>query len=228
MSQKRTRQLMPILGFAGFFSAMLAICAPVHEGFGYLLPGALFGAALSICFWFSKILNVFWKLLTITAVFSIALPLSAIVGIGVEYFYPSGHEPGKSWSEVSSAALFVGGTIGAFLLFATIFFFANLEISWKRVLLSAIGWSPVGGVLAIVGWNLGPWLGLALWSLKFRLGLTISNDRFEYALAQGRAGTDSLLLVWQMGMGFLLALAFNGQQSATVDDSEHTKSYQQA
>jgi hypothetical protein len=200
---------MLILGFAELFSALLFICAPpIQESVAVLFPGALFGATLSVCLWLSKISHVSWKMLAVTAATSIALPISVLVGFGVEYRSPfaSVHR----FSEVPIAALFAGGTSGAFLVFAAV---SSLLIGsvtpGTRVLFRALYWPPLGGVLAVVGWSLGPWLGMALWSLKHDLNLTLPGDKFEYALAQGRAGIESLLLVWQTGMGLLLGLAVN-------------------
>jgi len=74
-------------------------------------------------------------------------------------------------------------------------------------MLRTLCWSLIGGALAVIGWNLGPWLGAALWSLQYDLNLTSPNDRLEYAVLQGRTGGDSLLVVWQTGMGFVVGIA---------------------
>jgi hypothetical protein len=200
-----------ILGFAEFFAALLAICAlPMSRGTHDLLPGALFGATLSVCLWLSKSVDALWKMLAITAASSATLPIAALVCIGLEYFSPLPIDNiGKGFGDVSNAALFVGGTVGAFLVLTTVLLLLGFVIPWTRVLFKALCWSVVGGVLGIVGWSLGPWLGKTIWSLKDNLRLTAPGDRFEYALAQGRAGIDSLLLVWQTGMGLLIGLAVN-------------------
>jgi hypothetical protein len=221
MSQKITLNSVLLLGFAGFFSALLAICAPpMPEVIRYLLPGTLFGVSLSLCLWSLKILRSFWKTLIILAVSSIVLFCSALAGAGIEYFSPwsSVHDPGKGFSELSATALFVSGTLGAFLFLSTVLLLVRSGIRWTRVLSRALCWSPVGGVLGIVGWSLGPSLGAVLWSLKHSLGLTGSNDRFAYAIAQGGAGIDSLMVVWQTGVGLVIALALAGQQSPTLDE----------
>jgi hypothetical protein len=223
MSQKIAPVLL--LGFAGFFSALLTVCAPpLPEVIRYLLPSTLFGVSLSLCLWSRKILSSFWKTLILAATSSIVLFCSVLACVGIEYFSPwsSVHDPGKGFSQLSATALFVGGTLGAFLLLAAVLFLARSGITWERALLRALYWSPVGGVLGIVGWNLGPSLGAILWTLQHTLGVTGSNDRLEYALAQGRAGTDSLLLVWQTAVGLVVALALSGQQSAALD--AHRKS----
>jgi hypothetical protein len=200
MSQKITPDSVLLLGLAGFFSALLTVCAPpMPEGIPYLLPGTLFGVSLSLCLWSRKILRSFWKTLIIVAASSIALFCSALTCVGIEYFSPlsSVHDPGKRFSEFSATALLVGGTLGEFLFLATVLLLVGSGIPWTRVLFRALFWSPVGGVLGIVGWNLGPSLGAVVWKLQHTLAIVGSNDRLEYALAQGRTGIDSLLLVWQ-------------------------------
>ena len=67
-----------------------------------------------------------------------------------------------------------------------------------------------------------PWLGLALWWMQHSLNLTLPGDRFEDALVQGRAGGDSLLLVWQMGMGLFLGFALDGEQLAEQREKTET------
>jgi hypothetical protein len=209
MSQKTTLDSVLLLGFAGFFSALLTVCAPpMPQGIRDLLPGTLFGVSLSLCLWGRNMLRSVWKTLIIVAGSSIVLFCSALAGAGIEYFSPWSpiRDPGKGFSELSAAALFVGGTIGAFLLLTTVLLLVGSRIPLARVLFRALCWSPVGGLLGVVGWNLGPSLGAVLWSLQHTLGLSGSNDGLDAALAQGRAGVDSLLLVWQTGMGLLIGL----------------------
>lgn len=139
----------------------------------------------------------------VTASTSVALPISVLVGFGVEYYSPFATV--HKWSEIPIEALFVGGTSGPFLVFAAVLWLVSSGTPGTQVLLRALYWSPLGGVLAAVGWNVGPWLGMALWSLRHGLNLTLPGDRFEDALAQGRSGIESMLLVWQTGMGLYLA-----------------------
>ena len=123
MSQKITLDSVLLLGFAGFLSALLAVCAPpLPEVIRDLLPGTLFGLNLSVCLWLRKILRSFWKTLIIVAASSIALYCSALAGAGIEYFspWPSAPEAGKGFSNLSATALFVGGTLGVFLFLATV------------------------------------------------------------------------------------------------------------
>jgi hypothetical protein len=209
MSQKITVNSVLLLGLAGFFSALLTVCAPpLPEVIRYLLPGTLFGVSLSLCLWSRKILRSFWKTLIIVAASSIALFCSVLAGAGMEYFslWAPVPDPAKGFSQLSATALLVGGTLGAFMFLATVLLLVRSAIPWTRVLFDALGWSPVGGVLGMAGWNLGPWLGAVLWTLQNTLGLTRSHDIFADAIRRGDAGMNSLMLVWQTGMGLLIGL----------------------
>jgi lipid-binding SYLF domain-containing protein len=63
---------------------------------------------------------------------------------------------------------------------------------------------------------------MALWWMQHSLNLTLPGDRFEYAFVQGRAGGDSLLLVWQTGMGLFLGFALDGEQFAEQREKTET------
>jgi hypothetical protein len=217
----RRLSLATVLGFAGFISAQLSICAPsvLHKPVDILI-GTLFGAALSVCLWFLNVVRPLWKLLVITAASSIILPIAALIGAYLEYFSPWPlHTPGTPLANTSNAALFVAGVSGAFFLLAVLFLLVSSEQPARKVLFKALCWAPVGGALGVVGWNLGPWLGTALWSLQYHLNLTSPNDKLEYAVRQGRTGVDSLLVVWQMGMGFLLGITLRELRIPTLKSS---------
>ena len=96
------------------------------------------------------------------------------------------HAIGKGPNDISNTALFVGGTVGAFLICIVVLPLVRPGPRWARILDETLLRSLVGGVLSIVGWNLGPWPGLALWWMQHSLNLTLPGDRFEYAFVQGR------------------------------------------
>ena len=204
MGRKPGRSLIVVFGVAGFVSALLVISARLTNILGYFVPGALLGAALSACLWFCGAIRPLWKLLFITAVSAISLPISGLIGAYLEYFSPFPlHTVGTGFANVSNTSLFAGGAVGAFLLLTAVFT-AGSEEPMAKVLFRALCWSLAGGVLAVVGWHLGPWLGAALW---YDVSPTLPNDTLETAALQGRTGIDSLLLVWQTGMGFVLGIA---------------------
>jgi hypothetical protein len=72
----------------------------------------------------------------------------------------------------STEALFSGGLTGAFVVLSAMSLLSRSDITLLRRVLKALFWSPVGGVLSVVGWMLGPSLGMLVWSLIHHLGFT--------------------------------------------------------
>lgn len=98
--------------------------------------------------------------------------------------------------------------LGAFLVLGAVSLLKS-EIGWRRRAFNCLCWAPVGGVLGIVGWALGPTLGMALWSVAHTMGFTPPDETFQNA----RGDTShmySLWVVWQTGVGFLLGLVLHG------------------
>lgn len=224
MSPKPLNNLMPILGLAEFISALLLISAPYSgDSAGVvILPGALFGATLSVTLWWRKVLRPFWKILAITVASSLAFIVSGLLAMYLELFSPYPlHEIGKGFSSISGTALFVGGMLAAFLILSAVLRLVDSAAPWNKILNMALIWSPIGGVLGIAGWNLGPWLGRVFWSLQHDLGRTPAGDKFEYALARGWAAELSLLVVWMTGTGLLLGLALGNLRFTKLEDSRH-------
>jgi hypothetical protein len=185
MTKKSVVKMFVVLGFAEFLTALFVICAPRLPS-SDLFVGTFFGGTLSVCLWLRKYLNAFWKTLAITAATSIGIPVSALVGAYLELFSPYPfHEIGTSLSVVSNASLFIGGMVGALLILSAVLSLVDSGAPWTRILAKSLVWSPVGGVLGIAGYNLGPWLGLVLWTFKHSLVPAIPGDKFEYALARG-------------------------------------------
>jgi hypothetical protein len=209
MSPKPGPSLVIALGIAGFFSAMVVVCVSSVAGtLGYFLPGIMFGAALSLCLWLYGLVGPAWKLLVFTGASLVASALSVLTGVYLEYFSPRPlHTVGTGPDNSSNTALFAAGAVGAFLLLAAVLLVTSSKQSVTKTVFRAMCWSLIGGVLGVAGWNLRPWLGPALWSFQFEHGFTSPNDKLEYAVLQGRTGIDSLMLVWQTGMGLLLGTA---------------------
>ena len=145
MSQKPRIESMMVVGSAGLFSALLVICSPrilnrVGD-VGYLLAGGLFGVALSVSLWWRKILKGPWKMLAITAAASIAFPIAVLLCVGLEYFGPLPlHTIGRSFGDVSNTALFVGGTVGSFLICIAVLPLVRPGPRWARILDEALLW----------------------------------------------------------------------------------------
>lgn len=210
MSRKGSLFLVIALGVAEFFTGLVVI----RTLYFLLVPGVLFGATLSVCLWFFTGLRSLWKLILLAAASLLAFPISGATCIYLEYFSPwPFHTPGTDFAHISNASLFAGGALGAFLLLVALFRVVGSEQPMTKVLFRALCWSLLGGGLGVAGHGLGPWVGTALWPLEPNFS---PNDTLETAVLQGRTGIDSLLLVWQTGMGFVLGIALTASTSLDV------------
>lgn len=110
-------------------------------------------------------------------------------------------------------AFAIGGSVGAFLvLFAALTFCLDGRKLY-RVLLSSLQWSPVGGVLGVLGWAAGPLVGELIVDVVGRRTPSPSvNDDTAYWY--------SIHLVWQAGMGLVLGLVFSTERADGVLPNE--------
>jgi hypothetical protein len=90
------------------------------------------------------------------------------------------------------------------------------EIAWQSRLLAALRWSPVGAVLGIVGWALGPFPGMAIWFVAHALRLTVPTETSQNALGL-TSHMYSLWIVWQTGKGGLLGLVLHSGTRRKVE-----------
>jgi len=80
-------------------------------------------------------------MLAITAATSIAFPVAALLCVGLEYFGPLAlHAIGKGPNDISNTALFVGGTVGAFLICIAVLPLVRPGPRWARILDEALLW----------------------------------------------------------------------------------------
>jgi hypothetical protein len=63
----------------------------------------------------------------------------------------------------------------------------------------------VGGILGVIGWALGPSLGMAIWYGAHGLGLTAPDETSRNSLGQ-HSDVFALNVVWQTGMALVLAI----------------------
>ncbi len=110
-------------------------------------------------------------------------------------------------------ALFVGGCIGAFALVATALLLFFERGKKARIVVQSAGWALAGGGLAVLGNASGNWflpLGQLIHSWHSRLGELLLWHIDEVAL----------LMIWQTGMGLVIALAvWLQQRSAALTQS---------
>jgi hypothetical protein len=213
--QNRELPLALFTASAGLISALITIClnypiryfaALLNSRWGLgsiLLPGAMFGLVFSGCLAFRGYLRNPWKSIVIGAAFGLSYYLSMWIAINVELYSPFGR-PGNEVGLVSNSAMFAGGLVGAFLVVGAVSVL-NSRIAWERRVLKGIYWSPVGGILGVIGWTLGPYLGMVIWSVVHALGLTAPTETFQNARGE-TSHMYSLWIVWQTGIGLVLGL----------------------
>jgi len=217
--QERSYKLVLLLGIAGLTSALLDICLAYSPAVRYhfaLLPGTLFGGTLSACFALCGYFRRIWNMLAIPATTTLAYYVSFLAGGAVEFYSPFG-APEHEAANVSAAALFAGGVSGALLILGVVSLFLGSEVTLLCRVTRALYRSPLGGVLGMVGWALGPSLGMALWSAAHFIGLTVPTETFQNALYGQTSRVYSLWVVWQTGLGILLGLlvSHDGSPGAT-------------
>jgi hypothetical protein len=219
-AQKRDPALMLLTASGGLISAFITICGRfplAHYAVStsnrlldfnqVFLPGAVFGVFVSSCFALRRYLRDFWKAIAITAASTLAYYASFLAAGGVELHNPFNFGEPRDGS-ISSAALLIGGLTGAGLVLCAMSLLLDSEIAWQSRLLRALRWSPAGAILGIVGWALGPSLGMVLWQIVHSMNLTGPTETFRNA--QGETShMFSLWAVWQAGIGFVLGLVVN-------------------
>jgi hypothetical protein len=218
---------------AGLISALIAVCLnyPIGRyaaqlrklwGFGFIfLPGAMFGLIISSCLAFRGYLRDVWKAIVITAFFGHSYYVSIWIAGAVELYLPFGG-PGNEGASVSTPALFAGGLVGAFLVVGVVSVLLNRRIPWDRCVLEGMYWSPVGGILGLLGWTLGPSLGMATWLVVQPLGVTAPTETFQNARGY-TSHMYSLWIVWQTGIGILLGAILHGNRSNEVVPKPHVR-----
>jgi hypothetical protein len=210
-----TRPPLMVLGaLAGLLSALLIIFAvyPLGPTALLFLPGAAFGALLALGLFLFGALSNLGKGIALVIAFSLAYYLSVQAAFAVELYSPFGR-PENEHGALSNLTLFVGGFVGAFLVLSAASLLLNSQLAWQRRLLHALYWSPVGGILGILGWALGPSLGMAIWSVAHSLHLNEPTETAQSALGQS-GHLYSLWVVWQTGIGILLGLVMPAPHAA--------------
>ena len=172
--QKRDLPLVLLTASAGLISALAAIClnfpigryAPLLSnrlGFGFIfLPGTVFGLVVWSCLAFRRYLHDPWKAIVISDIFGLSYYLFIWIAFTVELCSPFGR-PGDEDALISKSALFAGGLAGTFMALGAVSVPMNSGIAWEHRMLTVLYGSLVGGILGVLGWTLGPFLGMALW-----------------------------------------------------------------
>jgi hypothetical protein len=171
--------------------------------------GTCFGLALSagLIFWG---LRSVWKIVALVVASIAAWKISSWLTMMALLVWPFGHtdshwfgSPNADLPPTPSSVFCIGGFTGTFLLFMAVFFLLFPQEKLWRIIAKALAWSLGGAVLAVIGWALGPGLGMPFWSA---LHPHVGFDSITFGEAPNYI---SLFLVWQPGMAFLLGIALH-------------------
>jgi len=206
--------LVVLTAFAGLVSGLITVglVYPIgqlsirHHQLAMYLLGAPFGAVLAAYLASYKLLRGLggsWRAIFLVTVSMGTYFVSFILAALVEFAVHAGRFHTQTGS-ISPISLFPGGFVGGFVILGTVTLlvypttnFASLR---QRIFFAAI----LSGALGVIGWALGPYFGIHLWSALHALGCTPPDETFQNALLGDRSRWLSLFVVWQTGTAFLL------------------------
>jgi hypothetical protein len=187
-----------LLPIAGALAGFLTICSMHFFGLAappdyHPLMGVPFGALIGVSLWVLGKIPL-WKAIALTiasvVAYNIAL-LATLVVVGL-FFLP--------------------GVAGAFTILTAILFLVFPHRSWGTVG-RALAWSTLGGILGQGGWFLGSVVGPVLGYWLARLHLAAAGQPGDIAALA--SPEYSVHVIWQAGMGFVLAFALRSEQERT-------------
>lgn len=207
VEQKDRTRLFILLPLAGLLSGLITVALSHGSSRTYWI-GGVFGVVVGIGLLLTERLHGAWKAAVVFVPAAIAFLLSLSVASITQLLYlaylvsPETDSPANSYSLV---ALFFGGIVGGFLILAMFSTVCYPKAGIRNIALNSLTWSPSGGILSLVGWLLGPVVGVAVWYLLDAVGLTPFTQGAEKTLDSDKLHMISLFVVWQTGMGVVLS-----------------------
>lgn len=173
---------------------------------GFFFIGAIFGLVLILYWWIFQGFRSFWR--------SAALVLACAAAYFCAFWGTMSLRQFLSFlSSVTGLHLpqefeicLTGGIIGGAIVFLSAVLFLPNRAQWKHVPLNLLVFCFLSGLLGIVGWASGPYLGTGIWHL---LKATHLAERYQYSQTQPSGGANnfySLFMIWQVGAALLLGL----------------------
>lgn len=201
-----------------------------------LYCGVVFGSFLTIPLAISGILDSgilysLLKALGLIAVSTTAYFLACMTAIGTQLSSPQIVPSSERWDTgtnepASGIALFVGGLVGGFLVFAGVIFSTRREINKGIRTRKIIQGTLLGGALGIASWALRSSLGAATWNLLHAFGLTPPweltprewfHGKYDYGQ---RSRMYSLYVVWQTGVATAAGIMLRHASAMREDKSD--------
>ncbi|MGH9517601.1 MAG: hypothetical protein ACRD3P_18190 [Terriglobales bacterium] len=207
-TDERIRALLFVLlmSLAGLVSGVLtaALC-DVHFSDGLGIP---FGVTVALCLGVTGVTRSILRLAILPVLFGCTFVFSVFLTEILELM--AGERFVGTVEKNHLIALFIGGMVGGFIVIR-----GSRILSKSEMTLTALAWdsfwSIMVGALSPIGWELGPSLGMWLWSGLHAAGVTSPTNTFSNALS-GETGSGpasrlyALFVVWQTGMGFALGM----------------------
>jgi hypothetical protein len=215
---------LPLLtAFAGLIAAFITMCLQYPYGnfaashgrwldfSQLLLPGVVFGIAVSCCFAVRGYLRDAWRALGVVLSFAVSYCLSFWAAWTFELNSPYLSDQERGYG--SGQAMFVGGLAGGFCIVSAISLLLNSRTACKQHALKAICGAIVGALLGLAGRSVASSINPPLWQMVHSLnltppGITLRNVKGQYEF--------SLWAVWQTGMGFVLGLIVNRKSNTAL------------
>ena len=212
MVERNRSEIALFMGGVGLISGVISLYALIlageHVALGFLWPGVFFGYLVS-----TALSYVGYPLPRHKDIF-LAAACSAIgfVTIFAAAFAQGLVEIGsRSDGDKLGVAATVGGTLGAFAVFALFLLIQNSCRTRKNSLLLAARWSFLGGALGVAGLLLDSTVGTAIWYLLHALHAS-PNETIQNARSSSQL--FSLVAVWQAGMAVALSLLLPSPQTS--------------
>lgn len=165
--------------------------------------GLPFGGLFGIHLWIFKKIRV-WQVIPLTlasaGAYAVALMCFGYPATLLSRFQPPG-------AIVAPLSLFLPGMLGAFAILGAVYVLIFRNQKWWVILGKAFLWAIGGGVLAVLGWSLGSSVGPKLISLANYLHIPPPSVNGSGADPILTPDEYSLHVLWQTGMGMLLALS---------------------
>src|SRR5579862_7831421 len=207
--RRHASQLVIFLPLAGFLSGLLTVGLGNSFGkLGFYGIGSVFGAMMGIALAITKMLRGAWKATLLIVPAASAYVVSVVAAALVGMLNNFGNSSASRGTTNSPVALFAGGLVGGYLFLAVVFALVLYPaVDMRTIALKSLYWSPVAGILGVIGWGLGPSLGMTVWHVMQSVGLTDPEETAQNALLSDTSHSFSLFVVWQTGMGFIFASA---------------------
>lgn len=191
--------VFPAVGMA---AAVATMGEPEHTLSPILNPlGSLyFGVAIALCLW------AFFDLRSIarTIVFVVASIAAAFLSLGTGVWLFD-RFPKNGWeSPLDRRFVFIVCYVGAFVVLATVLFLLFRQRKAWLILTEAACWSLAGGGLGVIGYLSGDWFGRVRSYFGYTYGKYPNSQSLLFTWNNSEL---ALMLVWQTGMGLVIALA---------------------